>query len=544
MTTTCGRACGGTVEAVERLAHLADAAPAVCVAEGTVVLDDARAAGDLRTEMCASFHVGLAHHLLAQDTEALAAMERAQTLAHELDDRVCAARTLGGLGAVYAGFGDDEAAMELLEQSLAACREVGDEPGVAFALHQLGVRFQEMGLFPDRARELLHEACAGFERLGDQFGLSAGLSRLALLDVAESEALVDTDPELARSLAEAATQTAARAVEHACADGGSSRLLGESLVHQARALMAGDRLAEAQECITEATEHHEAARTTSLHLHLTVAKARLARLLGDWDTAIAELTRGIDATHALLRAQERVELLAELVTVHEDRGDAVAALAAHRELLTATLAHRDESAERRARALNAQRDLERAELTAEMERLKAEQLELANRVLAHEAAHDPLTGLANRRSFDQAIKARTAAPDARLTCLIGDLDHFKHVNDRYSHLVGDEVLRQVAQVVSAAVRGTDLVARFGGEEIAVLLADSDDPGTTARVCTRIRDSLAAHPWDDIAPGLRVTISIGAATRRPGEPADSVLARADHLMYQAKTTGRDRAVLDA
>ncbi|MDT0166097.1 diguanylate cyclase [Actinotalea sp. AC32] len=499
--------------------------------------------GDRLAEVRVTYFIGYAHRLLSRDVEALSAMERSLALAQEIGDRVWEASAICGLGTVHAGFGDLESAIELQERSLAIRQEIEDQFGVAVSLNNLGLSLLEVGLFPDRARELLDESRRVFATTGHRHCQADSLLHLATLDLAEADQVAPSDPELAHALAGAAVRSAEQAVDHARSGEPNPRLLAESLVRLAGALLACGRLDDADTHLREAASVAEGLEVPQVALHVVLTRGRLHRLRGELDQAVAELVAGLAAADTLVRGSERVRLLGELVAAHEVRGDLASALAAHRELLTATLAHRDESAERRAHALNAQRDLERAELTAEMERLKAEQLELANRVLAHEAAHDPLTGLANRRSFDQAIKARTAAPDARLTCLIGDLDHFKHVNDRYSHLVGDEVLRQVAQVVSAAVRGTDLVARFGGEEIAVLLADSDDPGTTARVCTRIRDSLAAHPWDDIAPGLRVTISIGAATRRPGEPADSVLARADHLMYQAKTTGRDRAVLD-
>ncbi|WP_231494986.1 GGDEF domain-containing protein [Cellulomonas sp. KRMCY2] len=277
---------------------------------------------------------------------------------------------------------------------------------------------------------------------------------------------------------------------------------------------------------------------------LAAARGRLHRRLGESDAAITALEAGLALGDDRARPFERAGLLSELVEIHEERGEHALALAAHRRLLTATLDQRDDAAGRRARALNSRLDLERAQVAAQAERLRSERLELLNRELAHYANHDALTGLVNRRGFDTALAARAALPDESLTYVLGDLDHFKAVNDDFSHAVGDEVLRRVAEVVRAAVRGTDLVARIGGEEIAVLLTDPASTPWVADVCERIRREIAGHPWDEVAPGLRVTISIGAASRRPDEPVAELAARADALMYEAKAAGRDRVVLDA
>ncbi len=161
--------------------------------------------------------------------------------------------------------------------------------------------------------------------------------------------------------------------------------------------------------------------------------------------------------------------------------------------------------------------------------------------LRNAARHDALTGLLNRRSMNISMPQRHAEARAEgqaITLMMCDLDHFKHLNDEYGHAVGDEVLRRTAQRVHAAVRDSDLVFRYGGEEIAVLLeCGSFD---AQRIAEKIRESVKskgrrAHD-DDLPP---VTISIGAATSEKAQTElKELMAAADECLYAAKDAGRD------
>ncbi|WP_459856710.1 GGDEF domain-containing protein [Dongia sp. agr-C8] len=157
------------------------------------------------------------------------------------------------------------------------------------------------------------------------------------------------------------------------------------------------------------------------------------------------------------------------------------------------------------------------------------------------ARHDALTGLLNRRSMNISMPQRHAEARAEgqpITLMMCDLDHFKRLNDEYGHAVGDEVLRRTAQRVHAAVRDSDLVFRYGGEEIAVLLECG--PADAQRIAEKIRESVKskgrrAHD-DDLPP---VTISIGAATSQQAETElKALMAAADECLYAAKHAGRD------
>jgi diguanylate cyclase (GGDEF)-like protein len=188
-------------------------------------------------------------------------------------------------------------------------------------------------------------------------------------------------------------------------------------------------------------------------------------------------------------------------------------------------------------------------LLTEIVRLRRERREnaRARKVLSHLAMSDPLTGLANRRCWEEdlARRRRTAESDRGSLCIaIFDLDLFKRVNDASGHAVGDEVLRAVAKRLAASVRSGDVTARLGGDEFGVLLGDLAADGAPA-VIERIRESLRAAPTPDCpfeitASAGFVIVPEGPADRRLPDEA-SLYAAASGALQQAKREGRNRAV---
>lgn len=159
--------------------------------------------------------------------------------------------------------------------------------------------------------------------------------------------------------------------------------------------------------------------------------------------------------------------------------------------------------------------------------------------LAHQ---DSLTLLANRRAFDQFLREKVARTSGhQLGLILLDLDYFKDINDRYLHTTGDKVLKRVAQIITAAARESDMVARWGGEEFAILLTNTDRTQLMA-VCERMRRALETADLHDLVSDLTVTGSFGAALHETNETAASFLRRADKALYKAKSEGRNRTEL--
>jgi diguanylate cyclase (GGDEF)-like protein len=152
-----------------------------------------------------------------------------------------------------------------------------------------------------------------------------------------------------------------------------------------------------------------------------------------------------------------------------------------------------------------------------------------------DALADPLTGLGNRRLMAQSL----AEAAVELSVVFIDIDHFKEINDRFSHAVGDEVLLRLAAILRQHCRGEDVVIRYGGDEFVVLVIGDASGEAAAGIAQRLHEAVRVTDWDEVAQGLRVTISVGVARSLAARTA---LAAADDALYRAKRTGRDQVVL--
>jgi two-component system, cell cycle response regulator len=158
------------------------------------------------------------------------------------------------------------------------------------------------------------------------------------------------------------------------------------------------------------------------------------------------------------------------------------------------------------------------------------------------ALHDPLTGLYNRRFVEDELPLllrRASEAGEPLSVGLVDLDHFKRVNDRFSHQVGDEVLVVVASLLEGCVREPGFVARMGGEEFLVVLPGMGDAGA-ARYFDEVADVVRSHPWAGLG---RITVSVGVTTATAEVSKAVILERADHNLHRAKRAGRDVVVSD-
>lgn len=159
----------------------------------------------------------------------------------------------------------------------------------------------------------------------------------------------------------------------------------------------------------------------------------------------------------------------------------------------------------------------------------------------HKALLDPLTGLPNRAAWNERLAlehGRLQQTGTGLLLAILDLDHFKSINDTYGHQAGDKVLKIIANVLRKGLRGDDFIARFGGEEFALLMPGSDLSGGS-RLLERLRAAVEQCPFHFKGERVTVTMSAGVAVFKSGENASQVLKRADQALYRAKETGRNQ-----
>jgi len=179
--------------------------------------------------------------------------------------------------------------------------------------------------------------------------------------------------------------------------------------------------------------------------------------------------------------------------------------------------------------------------TASASELRALQDRVA--ALEQESLTDRLTGLWNRRFLERTAAAelvRAKRHRQPLAAMLFDIDHFKHVNDRHGHLVGDAVLRELAALARGTLRASDALVRWGGEEFLVLMPHTAHPAA-AVAAENLRRKVEAHAFPVVG---RVTISLGVAEALPHEDMEGFFARADAALYRAKNGGRNRVVADA
>jgi diguanylate cyclase (GGDEF)-like protein len=310
--------------------------------------------------------------------------------------------------------------------------------------------------------------------------------------------------------------------------------IGELLVH------LGD--------FDEAEVYLERSLARAVEHGLTTIMWRARRAMGDAKLARGETLAAIELMQTL--ATEIGEQIPPGLAFHvyDVRYRAHRKLGQTEEALLALEQLRKNERERAIVQLRTQSELlvTRLEADASQRESVADAYEIARQHIAkaaemeHMALHDELTKLGNRRLLDQRLPtlvANAKRSRAPLSIAVTDLDHFKRINDHFGHAMGDRVLVQIAALLRENTRSSDLVARTGGEEFVIVIADLAQK-EAAELCERLRHRVSAFAWGTIAPELAVTLSIGVASTPEYDPID-LLERADLQMYRAKRAGRNR-----
>jgi len=161
--------------------------------------------------------------------------------------------------------------------------------------------------------------------------------------------------------------------------------------------------------------------------------------------------------------------------------------------------------------------------------------------LERQSREDGLTGLYNRRYLDNRLDfevKRAERYNRQIALAMADVDRFKGVNDQHSHMVGDDVLRTIANILRTQCRSIDIIARYGGEEFLLCFPETAKDNALA-VCEKIRKQVEDYDWSRLQPGLHVTLSVGVAAAPPSYDVDALIAAADEKLYEAKRGGRNR-----
>jgi diguanylate cyclase (GGDEF)-like protein len=264
-------------------------------------------------------------------------------------------------------------------------------------------------------------------------------------------------------------------------------------------------------------------------------EAEIAWARADWSTAEASLRHMVE--HANRFEHDQLACLGELLgsEVARAQGRPADALAALHALRERERRIRVDSLESRAQVVSWQIAMRRSEL-------QRRRLELTSRQFERLSFEDPLTGLANRRGFERHLAAllqEPLPPQAPLCLALIDVDRFKQVNDLHSHQVGDRVLCRLAEILRSHTRGRDLPARLAGDELVLVLAETE-LGAAQLAAERIIGEVAREPWDVLSPGLSVTVSVGVARAEAGDSVEALLHRSDVAMYRAKQSRRSES----
>lgn len=450
--------------------------------------------------------------------------------------------SLNSLGTVYFDTGSLALALEHYQASLQLVEETGAELGISHCLNNIGNVHGHLGDFP-KALEYHSRSLALKRKLGDVRGEGVGLVNLGENHKARGD--FSRALECYREALEIGRRIGERWIE------------AGALLHVADVHRASGALADALEFYGEARSVAVAAGVAQVETEARIGFGETLTALGRPADAVVELRAALELAERIEAKRLVYEAHLALSSAYEAAGDVVTALEHFRAYHRVEDEVSGAEAERRVQAVLVKAEVETAEREADLLRTQNDALTAANEekarlleVLRRQSAEldrlsreDALTGLFNRRHVDAALaleweRARRFGRD--LAVAIVDLDHFKEVNDRFSHAAGDAVLREAARLLRDGVRAVDVVGRWGGEEFVLLLVETA-PDRAALACDKLRAAIEAHDWSSIAPGLRVTASVGIAGNAEAEDPAALLGVADARLYAAKRAGRNRVV---
>ncbi len=450
-----------------------------------------QASKDKIPEANALNNIGIIYKLLGEHTEALEYNFQSLKLYELMQDQAGISRVLANVGAIYDDTGQHDEALKHYEKSLAKQNPDADPHTYALTFSNIGTCYRKLENYT-RAFEYQYKSLDIMESIKDKVGKSFTFDELGLTSFA-----IGNSDEAIKFLKESlALKKEAGDRKHFAT---SSLYLGDIY------LQAGNHeaLNVFREALTIATDVK--AKTEVFNAHYGLAKTY--EILNDFESAFS---------HMHLYSNLRDDFFNEI-------------------------------SNQRFHALRVSYEVEQAEKEKEIYKLKSiklaqayDELHTLKNELEKQANEDPLTGLYNRRVFNEKIEqefSRATRFDGIMTVMICDIDNFKKVNDSFSHQVGDEVLKHVAKLFKENIRSVDTVARYGGEEFVLLLPETASQDAYP-ICDRLRAKIAGFPWHDIHPDLKVTLSMGLCDDLASKDAHEMISKADNILYKVKRNGKN------
>jgi len=509
---------------MSELLYERDAARGAAVAREAI--DLARATGDVLGEAQGLFGLGRNLHSQSDYPAVFETQNAGLALFRSLGDVHGEARCLNLLGITHRQLSDYGRALELYEQALKGFREAGDVKWQARVISNIGNVEIQLGNH-GAALELFDQALDLRREAGDNEGAGFDLNNAAFGHVQRAVLLRSNgDAESCQIEAEAALRLLDRALAIS-RQFGYRRLEAVCLQTMGEAYQA---MARPQVALDMADEFLRLSRESNdkwIEAYGFACVGELRHIMARHGESRGDLATALEIFEALGSRDQVARVLRVLSQVHEAEGDLSEALACIRRAGAIEQRLRSEEAEGRARAIAARRRLEVARM--ETERYKRLAME------------DALTGLANRRQLDERLESlvRESRKSGHcVTVALADVDHFKGINDRFSHAVGDEVLRCVGEILRAHCRLGDLAGRFGGEEFMLVFRNLE-MRAASEICERVRLAVEDWDWKSIHPQLRVTLSMGLASSGSFDNSQGLMDAADHWLYEAKHHGRNQ-----
>jgi diguanylate cyclase (GGDEF)-like protein len=445
------------------------------------------------------------------------------------------------IGAAYLALGDCADALEYFEASLTTCEALNSQKGRQVNLLCIAQAQRQL--------QQLDQACEYAQR-----SLKLALELEHSQDASEIQAFIGEVQTLIgrRAIETGEEQQAALAFEQALKSLSDALERANSLAipdHQASALTGLIGVLTDLERFDTASRFGQDALKIASKLENPAVRARALLAIGRLrlrsdkpNQALESFKQALEVFEILGQREEAAQAHRELASTYKHLEQFAQALHHFERFYDLDAQVRSQGAERCAQALTVKVDLERAHFEAELHRVRASELSALNEQLERQTREDGLTGLSNRRHLEEFMREafQVAQRDSSaLSVILLDIDHFKAVNDRFSHATGDRVLQAVAELMREHINPDELAGRFGGEEFVLVL--QANPRESYERAEKLRQAIQDYDWASIAAGLEVTLSLGWSAQTNLENHERMLSNADAMLYAAKRAGRNRVM---